>query len=58
MSDLHEHTEAGLEQVCETSGHVLNVGTFESVRVEDFLQDLSEERTIGRLQNTNTTQRT
>lgn len=51
-SDLHEHAEAGFEQVCEAAGHVLNVGTFEPVRVEDFLQDLPQERVIGRLQNT------
>ncbi len=55
MSDLHEHAEAGLEQVCEASGHVLDVGTFKSVWMEDFLQDLAQERTIGRLQNTNQT---
>lgn len=51
-SDLHEHAEAGFEQVREASGHVFNVGAFESVRVEDFLQDLPQERVIGRLQNT------
>lgn len=54
MSDLHEHAEAGFEQVCEASGHVLDVGAFKSVRVEDLLQDLPQERTIGRLQNTPT----
>lgn len=51
--DLHEHAEAGLEQVRESSGHVLDVGTLKSVGVENFLQDLAQERTIGRLENTN-----
>lgn len=52
MSDLHEHAEASFEQVREASGHVLDVGAFKSVRMEHLLQDLPQERTIGRLQNT------
>lgn len=58
MSDLHEHAEASLQQVSEASGHVLDVRAFASVRVEDFLQDLSQERTIRRLQIINTKQHT
>lgn len=58
MSYLHEHAEASLQQVGEASRHVLNVGTFKSVRVEDFLQDLSQERTMGCLKDTNTKQHT
>lgn len=49
-TDLHEHAEAGLEQVGEASGHVLNVGAFMSVRVEDFLQYLPQEGMIGGLE--------
>lgn len=56
--DLHEHAEASLQQVGEASGHVLDVGAFASVRVEGFLYDLSQERTIGRLQSINIEQHT
>lgn len=49
-ADLHEHAEAGFEQVCEASGHVLNVRAFGPVGVEHFLQKLSKERSVGRLQ--------
>lgn len=50
-TDLHEHAEARLEQVGETAGHVLDVGTLRSVRVEDLLQHLPQEGTVGGLQD-------
>lgn len=50
-TDLHEHAEARLQQVGETAGHVLDVGTLPSVRVEDLLQDLPQEGTIDGLQD-------
>lgn len=58
MSDLHEHAEASLQQVGEASGHVLDVRALVSLRVEGFLEDLSQERTICRLQNINNKQHT
>lgn len=58
ISDLHEHTEASLQQVRQSSRHVLNVWTFDSVRMEDLLQDLTQERTIGRLQKITRQKRT
>lgn len=50
-TDLHEHAEARLQQVGEAAGHVLDVGTLRSVRVEDLLQDLPQEGTIGGLRD-------
>lgn len=50
-TDLHEHAEARLQQVGEAAGHVLDVGTLRSVRVEDLLQDLPQEGTVGGLQD-------
>lgn len=52
VSHLHEHTEASLEHVGEASRHVFYVGRLRSVWVEDLLQNLSEERTVRRLENT------
>ena len=52
VSHLHEHTEASLEHVGEASRHVFYVGRLRSVWVEDLLQNLSEERTVHRLENT------
>lgn len=49
-SDLHEHAEAGFEQVCEASRHVLDVRAFGPVGVEHFLQNLPKERSVGCLQ--------
>ena len=51
---LHKHAEAGLEQVGEASRHVLDVGAFVSVRVEDLLQYLPQERTVGSLEKPKT----
>lgn len=51
-SDLHEHAETGLQQVCEASGRVLDVGTLTSVGVEHFLQELPQEGTVGGLWST------
>lgn len=48
--DLHEHAEAGFEQVCEASGHVLDVRAFGPVGVEHLLQNLTQEGPVGRLQ--------
>lgn len=49
-ADLHEHAEAGFEQIGEAARHVLHVGTLWSVGVEDLLQELPQERPVGGLQ--------
>lgn len=55
-SDLHEHAEAGFEQVSEASRHVLDVRAFTPVRVEHLLNDLLQKRMIGCLQKHQITQ--
>lgn len=49
-ADLHEHAEAGLQQVGEAARHVLHVGTLRPVGVEDLLQELPQEGPVGGLQ--------
>lgn len=53
-ADLHEHAEAGFQQVGEAARHVLHVGTLWPVRMEDLLQELPQEGPIGGLQHNNT----
>lgn len=55
-ADLHEHAEAGFQQVGEAARHVLHVGTLGPVRVEDLLQELPQEGPVGGLQGRSQTQ--
>lgn len=49
-ADLHEHAEAGFQQIGEAARHVLHVGTLRPVGVEDLLQELPQEGPVEGLQ--------
>lgn len=48
-ADLHEHAEAGFQQISEAARHVLHVRTLRPVGVEDLLQELAQEGPVGSL---------